>query len=295
MARLNKEKRRAIRIIQALKALNGEEIQNPTELYKNRLNIPGVTVEQHKGLKRTLKPLWMPRKLKNGYKCMVNDPPWYYDDRGSRMSPEYSGQGRIHSHYSQVPTDLIIPLVAPFRYYAAKDAILFLWSTWAHLEDGDIERGIPSSAELIAYAMGFKPKTAVVWVKGRFMSEREKARKNAENSFCFHFGGGHSTRGASEPMLICTRGNYQRLIKDKGIPNVIFGPARGAATKHSKKPESSYRLIEKLMDGPRLEMFCRERRKGWQAWGDGVPQPKKRALVPRKRLPRSKRITRRAS
>lgn len=39
-------------------------------------------------------------------------------------------------------------------------------------------------------------------------------------------------------------------------------------TEHSVKPIKMYKLIEEFCgDIPRIELFCRERREGWDAWG----------------------------
>jgi MT-A70 len=40
--------------------------------------------------------------------------------------------------------------------------------------------------------------------------------------------------------------------------------------KHSQKPEKSYQDIELVSHGPYLEMFCRNSRPGWDAWGNEV-------------------------
>lgn len=40
--------------------------------------------------------------------------------------------------------------------------------------------------------------------------------------------------------------------------------------KHSQKPENSYQLIEKISFGPRLELFARREREGWDVWGNEV-------------------------
>lgn len=40
--------------------------------------------------------------------------------------------------------------------------------------------------------------------------------------------------------------------------------------RHSEKPELVYDLIELSFLGPRLELFARRRRQGWDAWGDQV-------------------------
>ena len=37
---------------------------------------------------------------------------------------------------------------------------------------------------------------------------------------------------------------------------------------HSRKPDELYDIIEACSPGPRLELFSRGRRKGWQSWGN---------------------------
>jgi N6-adenosine-specific RNA methylase IME4 len=43
----------------------------------------------------------------------------------------------------------------------------------------------------------------------------------------------------------------------------VVAPVR----EHSRKPEELYTEIERLFEGPRCELFARERRPGWDAWG----------------------------
>ena len=40
--------------------------------------------------------------------------------------------------------------------------------------------------------------------------------------------------------------------------------------RHSQKPEESYRRIERVSPGPRAEIFAREKREGWDVWGNEV-------------------------
>jgi N6-adenosine-specific RNA methylase IME4 len=46
-------------------------------------------------------------------------------------------------------------------------------------------------------------------------------------------------------------------------------------TAHSRKPEAFWELIEPVLDqhgiGPRIELFARTRRAGWDAWGNEAP------------------------
>jgi N6-adenosine-specific RNA methylase IME4 len=47
---------------------------------------------------------------------------------------------------------------------------------------------------------------------------------------------------------------------------LLFDPHHGKPV-HSKKPPQSYRDIEALSPAPRLELFARRPRKGWDCWG----------------------------
>jgi len=41
--------------------------------------------------------------------------------------------------------------------------------------------------------------------------------------------------------------------------------------RHSQKPAGFYSLIESISDEPRIELFARQRREGWDAYGNEVP------------------------
>jgi N6-adenosine-specific RNA methylase IME4 len=46
-----------------------------------------------------------------------------------------------------------------------------------------------------------------------------------------------------------------------------MGIVRSRGTEHSRKPEELYTEIERLFEGHRCELFAREERSGWDAWG----------------------------
>lgn len=48
------------------------------------------------------------------------------------------------------------------------------------------------------------------------------------------------------------------------IEQVIAAPRR----EHSRKPDEIHNRIEALFDGPYLELFARQKRKGWDCWGN---------------------------
>ncbi len=43
-----------------------------------------------------------------------------------------------------------------------------------------------------------------------------------------------------------------------------------SARRHSQKPDEMYELIEAVAPTPRIELFARTRRPGWDAWGNEV-------------------------
>ncbi|KKK65858.1 hypothetical protein LCGC14_2969890, partial [marine sediment metagenome] len=80
----------------------------------------------------------------------------------------------------------------------------------------------------------------------------------------FFTGLGYWTRANPEQCLLGTRGHPRRLAKD--VPRLVVAPRR----EHSRKPAEVRKRIERLLSGPYLELFARERAPGWDAWGDEV-------------------------
>ena len=100
---------------------------------------------------------------------------------------------------------------------------------------------------------GFEYKTiGFYWVK---------QNKNNDNFFT---GMGYWTRANPEMCLLGTRGNPKRLAKD--VRKLVVSRRR----EHSRKPDEIRNRIERLLDGPYLEMFARSTKSGWDAWGNQV-------------------------
>ena len=115
---------------------------------------------------------------------------------------------------------------------------------------------MPDALQVID-AWGFVYKTcAFTWLKGTtlplFPDEPMKDK----------MGLGHWTRANSEVCLLATRGKPKRM--DAGVRQVIQAPLR----EHSRKPDEVYERVERLVEGPYLELFARRRWPGWEAWGN---------------------------
>jgi hypothetical protein len=92
-------------------------------------------------------------------------------------------------------------------------------------------------------------------------------------------------RGCSEDILVWKRGNIKP--PDLGWVGIISKQFH-----HSRKPDNLYEYAESL-PAPRLEMFARRRREGWDAFGNEcegsirlptLPAPDKGESAPLKHL-----------
>jgi N6-adenosine-specific RNA methylase IME4 len=79
-----------------------------------------------------------------------------------------------------------------------------------------------------------------------------------------YMGLGYWTRANTEVCLLATRGKPKRL--NAGVRQAIIAPRR----EHSRKPDCVHERIERLVAGPYVELFARQRRQGWDVWGHQV-------------------------
>lgn len=165
------------------------------------------------------------------YAMIVADPPWSFKTRSAK------GLGKsAQAHYECMSLDAIKAL--PVRRLAARHAFLWLWATNPML---------PQALDVMA-SWGFTFKTAGHW------SKRTKHGRQA-------FGGGYILRCAGEPFLIGTVGAPRTA--SRSVRGLIEGPIR----EHSRKPDQAFAAAELLIEGPRVELFSRQDRPGWDRWG----------------------------
>jgi len=170
------------------------------------------------------------------YQIIYADPPWSYRDKQS------AGNRGAGFKYPTQEKDWIDNL--PVSEIADKNCILFLWVTMPKLNE---------CWQLIE-KWGFEYKTVgFTWVN---------KNKKAPSWF---WGMGCWTRANAELCLIATRGKPKRI--DAGVHSVIDTPIQA----HSQKPhETRERIIKLVGNLPRIELFAREKTKGWDVWGDDV-------------------------
>jgi N6-adenosine-specific RNA methylase IME4 len=166
------------------------------------------------------------------YAVLYVDPPWHFE-----VYNEESGSERAAgNHYPTMELAEICAL--PVAALAADTSALFLWTTAPHLQE----------AFQVLAAWGFEYKSNAVWVKDKL-------------------GLGYYVRNRHELILIATRGNFPCPQPANRPSSVIEAPRR----EHSRKPDEAYEMIERMYpDLPRIELFARQARPGWDAWGNEI-------------------------
>lgn len=170
--------------------------------------------------------------------AILADPPWHFETWGE------GGNRNVTSKYKTMTVREICRL--PVEDLAADDCALFVWSVWPKMFE----------AMKVIEMWGFAYKTcAFSWMKA------DPYRLFADEATPFA-GLGYWTRANTEPCLLATRGKPKRLNAD--VRQGIIAPRR----EHSRKPDEIHERIERLVDGPYLELFARQSRPGWTVWGN---------------------------
>jgi len=141
--------------------------------------------------------------------------------------------GSAEKHYKTMSLDEICDL--PVNSRTTENAVLFLWVPNSFLKEG-LE---------VCEAWGFEYKTNMAWIK-------DKSTYGKLGFYCY---------GQHELLFIAAKGSF---LPKKLFPSIISS----IKSKHSKKPEELYEIIEEMYSGPYLELFAREKRIEWDGWGN---------------------------
>jgi N6-adenosine-specific RNA methylase IME4 len=176
----------------------------------------------------------------NYYGVIYADPPWTFSTYSRK------GKGRSAEAYYDCMSLEEIKAV-PVKQWAAKDCVLFLWTTDPLLEQ----------ALGVIRAWGFTYKTVGFhWAKLKRSVAYEQYTDES-----FFTGLGFWTRANPELCLLATQGKPHR--RKANVPKLVISPRR----EHSRKPDEIYDRIESLCDGPFLEIFARNTRDNWHTIG----------------------------
>ena len=207
------------------------------------------------------------------YPCTLMDPNWAERGggkvvRGAQRHYELAGKlGDV------TPIYRIIRDSGAFA--PADNAHVWIWYTDNFLPD----------AMTLGTMLGLTYKRTYQWFKTDVdlspdLEENERlwsAMDPAEADAHLRMGIGQYARGCHEGMLLFIRGQGQDpsvWTGDRSVRSAFHAPhPRDESGKiiHSRKPPRSYEVIERVSRGPRMELFARVARPGWNVWGAEAP------------------------
>jgi len=188
------------------------------------------------------------------YNVIYADPAW--DQKAGRpLSGGYKKENGVQVFNPKSNKSADLPynvmkfediVALPVKKLADANCHLYLWVTNKYL----------LRAEQVIKSWGFKYSTTLVWVKKPIGG-----------------GMGGTFKVSTEFLIFATKGKVNDLVIEK-VNGTWFDIKRqyvNGSPCHSKKPEFFYELIEKVSNGNKIELFAREKRSGWDSWGDEIP------------------------
>jgi len=165
------------------------------------------------------------------YDLVYADPPWGQNKGGLRKSRP--NQTRALDY----PTLDLTGITEILALYPSK--VLFMWTIDTYLHE----------SEAILKRLGYKLHARIVWDK----------QNGVAPAFTIRFCHEYLLWGYTTPMLQIEKSQRGKLR------SVISEPPK----RHSQKPECAYQMIEALYpNATKIELFARNRRVGWDSWGN---------------------------
>jgi N6-adenosine-specific RNA methylase IME4 len=169
------------------------------------------------------------------YRTIVADPPWEYERRAIGGAESGTFGTSEPFPYGTLTVDRIAGI--PVHDFADRDSVLWLWTTNKYL---------PESFDVM-HAWGFRYRQTLVWGKNNPMPV------------------GSVAPSAAEFLLVGKRGAPNVSWT---FPSSVIVTPRPPMRRHSSKPDCFMDWIEAASPAPRLELFARRQRLGWDTWGD---------------------------
>lgn len=164
------------------------------------------------------------------YKTIVIDPPWNQKKTGLR---------KVRPNQKRKFTYKLMSIqeIQNFKInaFAEEECLIFLWTIDKYLEE----------AHKILKNWGFKKHCVFVW--------------NKPTGVC-----PFSVQFRNEYCLMGYKGKFK--INQIGISTNFSASVR----EHSRKPDVFYEIVKNLGDAPRIDIFSREKRNGFDQWGDEI-------------------------
>jgi N6-adenosine-specific RNA methylase IME4 len=170
-------------------------------------------------------------ELEGKFDVVSIDPPWPYEIKEDAATSFDPNGRRVANPYPEMSIDEIKKIQLPLM----NDSIVFLWTTHKFLKDGFD----------ILEKWGLDYKATLVWNKEKI-------------------GMGAWFRMQCEFCLFAVKG--KPFFQNTTFRDIL----NEARREHSRKPDGFFKMVEEVTAGRRLEYFSREKREGWEVFGNDV-------------------------
>jgi len=168
-------------------------------------------------------------ELKGLYDVVSIDPPWPYEGENRSVTSYDSNGRRVANPYPEMSIDQIKSIDLPLT----DNAVVFLWTT---------HKFLPDAFNILA-EWGLEYKATLVWDKQKI-------------------GMGAWFRMQCEFCIVGVKG---KPYWDNTTYRDILSEAR---REHSRKPDCFFDMVNAITMGRKLEYFSREKRSGWEVFGN---------------------------
>jgi len=159
------------------------------------------------------------------------DPPWPYEGENKNITSFDAIGRRVANPYPEMSIEQIKKIEMPLM----NDSVVLLWTT---------HKFLPDAFEILK-EWNLEYKATLVWNKEKI-------------------GMGAWFRMQCEFCLVAIKG--KPYWNNTTFRDILNEPRR----EHSRKPDSFFEMIEQITLGRRLEYFSREKRNGWEVFGNDI-------------------------
>lgn len=173
------------------------------------------------------------------YQIIYADPPWR-QAKGGKKSVRKNSSG-CELDYKTLSLKDIKEHLQTATVHTPSNAIMFLWTIDKYLYE----------AEQIAKQLNWKLHARMIWNKVTGIPAAFTIRYGHEYLLYMY-------KGKFTPIALPERGKIHSVFTEK-------------VTRHSQKPQIAYEIIERLYpELLKIEMYARNIRPGWDAWGNEI-------------------------
>ena len=177
----------------------------------------------------------------NKYGIIYTDPPWQQSKGGKKsVRPNSSGGGLCYPTMNLDDISLLHKNI--FESLTEQKHNVFMWTIDKYLID----------TEQFMKELGYIRHARIVWDKITGIPTAFTVRFTHEYLIWFY------KKGNILMPADSTRGKYSDVIREQ-------------VKRHSQKPQCAYEMLEDMFpDTKKLELFARNKRPGWDCWGNEV-------------------------